>query len=105
MPTLQELVTQGLNALAQGRLEDALSAFQAVLAADPTSDVAWMGISIVHERRQEFDRAIEAIRKAIELKPDEPLHYTNLSRYYQSKGMIAEAEEAMARSYKTQGGG
>jgi Flp pilus assembly protein TadD len=104
VPTPGELVTQGLNALAQGRLDDALSAFESVLAVEPGSDVAWMGISIVHERRQELDQAIAAIRKAIELKPDEPLHYTSLSRYYQSKGMIPEAEEAMARSYRMQGG-
>jgi Flp pilus assembly protein TadD len=93
-----------LTALAHGRLDEALDAFGLAAEADPRNDVPWMGMSMVHERRGDFDDAIVAIRKAIALKPDEPLHYTNLSRFYQSKGMIAEAEAAMARSYELRAG-
>jgi restriction system protein len=49
-----------------------------------------------------YDEAIEAIKKAIEISPDDPLVYTSLSVCYQRKGMIPEAEEAMAKSKQLQ---
>ena len=41
----------------------------------------------------DLDGAIAAAKKLIELEPDDPLSHTNLSRLYQQKGMIPEAEE------------
>ena len=49
-----------------------------------------------------YDEAIEAIQKAIEINPKDPLVYTSLSMCYQRKGMIQEAEDAMAKSQQLQ---
>ena len=49
-----------------------------------------------------YDEAIEAIKKAIEVDPNDPLNYTSLSMCYQRKGMIQEAEDAMAKSQQLQ---
>jgi Flp pilus assembly protein TadD len=104
VPTSQELLAAGLAALARNQLDAALLAFEEVLAQDPKSDEAWMGIATVHERNDQLDAAVEAIQRAIELRPAEPLHHACLSRLYQRKGMKREAEEAMARSLRLGGG-
>jgi Flp pilus assembly protein TadD len=63
---------------------------------------------MAHSRKGEVDEAIAAGLKAVELEPEEALGYTNLSIFYQQKGMVPEAEDAKARamqlSLKAQGG-
>ena len=39
---------------------------------------------------------------AIRIAPEEPLAHTSLSRLYQQKGLIEEAEEAMETSRRLQ---
>ena len=38
-----------------------------------------------------LDEAIDTIKRMVELTPDDPMVYTDLSRFYQRKGMIPEA--------------
>ena len=61
-----------------------------------------MGWDTAYERMSLYDEAIEAIQKAIEINPKDPLVYTSLSMCYQRKGMIQEAEDAMAKSQELQ---
>ena len=57
-----------------------------------------MGLAHSYERIQNYDGAIEAVKSAIDLTPDDSLAYSSLSMFYQRKGMIPEAEEAMAQA-------
>ena len=50
------------------------------------------------------EEAIEAGRKAIGVGPRDPIAHTSLSRLFQRKGMIPEAEEEMAISRRLQSG-
>jgi Flp pilus assembly protein TadD len=55
---------------------------------------------MVLEKAGDLDGAIEAARRLIEIEPDEALSHTGLSRLYQQKGMIPEAEAEMAIATK-----
>ena len=57
-----------------------------------------MGLAHAYERVQNYDGAIEAVKNAIDLNPNDSLAYSSLSMFYQRKGMIPEAEEAMAQA-------
>jgi Tfp pilus assembly protein PilF len=48
--------------------------------------------------------AVEAIKKAIAINPQEPLYHTSLSTVFRDMGMIREAEDAMATSFQMQRG-
>jgi len=48
--------------------------------------------------------AVEAIKKAIAVNPEEPLYHTSLSTVFRDMGMIPEAEEEMAVSFQLQRG-
>ena len=45
-----------------------------------------------------FDEAIELTKKYIAQEPDDILAHTNLSMFYQKKGMVPEAETAGAEA-------
>ena len=45
-----------------------------------------------------FDEAIELTKKYIAQEPEDILAYTNLSMFYQKKGMVPEAEAAGAEA-------
>jgi tetratricopeptide (TPR) repeat protein len=79
-------------------LDGAIALYREALAADPGFALAWSALGVALSRKGALDLAIEAGLRAVELEPDEPLGYTNLSIFYQQKGMIAEAEAAKARA-------
>ena len=44
--------------------------------------------------KEDFDRTIEAARRILEIDSEDILAWTTVSRAYQRKGMVPEAEEA-----------
>jgi tetratricopeptide (TPR) repeat protein len=83
---------------AAGRLDEAAAGYRRALELDPKLAIAWNGLAMTLEKAGDLDGAIAAARRLIELEPDEALGHTSLSRFYQQKGMIpeAEAEKALA---------
>jgi tetratricopeptide (TPR) repeat protein len=51
-----------------------------------------------YQAKGDLDTAIELTRKYIAQEPEDILAFTNLSMFYQKKGMIKEAEEAGAEA-------
>jgi len=51
-----------------------------------------------YQAKCDLDTAIELTKKYIAQEPDDILAFTNLSMFYQKKGMIKEAEEAGAEA-------
>ena len=45
-----------------------------------------------------LDEAIATARRLTELTPEDPMAFTVLSRFYQQKGMIPEAEAEAAKA-------
>jgi DNA-binding SARP family transcriptional activator len=64
--------------------------------------LAYQGLAEVYGRLDRLDEAIETIRRAIELEPEESLYHTSLSRFLQRQGKIPEAEEAAMMAQRLQ---
>ena len=101
--TAREPYLQGVTRISTGDLDGAVEAFHEALKADSQFYIAHLGLSQALDRQGKVDEAIVHANKAIELAPDDPLPHTSLSRLYQQKGMIPEAEAEMALSQRLQG--
>ena len=97
MPTKEEFFDQAVDAVADGDLESAVSAYKAALAIDPDYADVLEGLSMALADLGRFDEAIVAAVRVAELQPDEILSYTNVSRIYQKAGDVPRAEEWAAK--------
>lgn len=98
MGSKQEHYNQGMNLFGEGKYPEAIEEYKKAHEADPEDGEILLAISMTYDRMSDLDNALVYARQAIDLLPREALAYTNLSRIYQKKGMIPEAEEAMAIS-------
>ena len=96
MSDARALYKEGLQHLANDRLEEAVACYRRATEVDPELPLAWNGLSMALKQSGDLDGAIAAARKLAELDPDDPLSHTNLSVLYQSAGMIQEAEDEKA---------
>lgn len=78
------------------RLEEALAGYRRALELDPELAIAWNALAMALEKQGDLDGAIEAAERLVRLDPDDALGHTSLSRFYQRKGMIPEAEREQA---------
>lgn len=97
MPTKEELFDRAVDAVADGDLEAAVTAYREALVLDPDYADVLEGLSIALAELGRFDEAIAAAVRVAELQPDEILSYTNVSRIYQKAGDVPRAEEWAAR--------
>jgi Flp pilus assembly protein TadD len=98
MPSKEDLYDQAIDCVAEGKPEEAIERYREALSLDPEYIDAWHGLALALAEAQRFDEAVEAGKKLVELEPDDPLSYTNLSRFYQQMGNIAEAESWAAKA-------
>ena len=84
----------GVDFFGEGKMEEAIAEYAAALELDPKFADALHGLAQAYYARQEFDRVIETARKILELDPEDILAWTSISRAYQRKGMVPEAEDA-----------
>ena len=104
MTTKQDFYNNGLDLYGRQQYEEAIGEYQKALELDPNDGEIQLAISMAYLQMDELDTALNHAQKAAELSPREPLIYTNLSRILQRKGMISEAEEAMAISRQLSAG-
>ena len=102
MLSKEELYDQALTHFGNDELDAAVAAFSELVEQYPDYIDGAIGLGHAYERQGKYDEAIQAIKKAIEIAPTDPLVYTSLSVCYQRKGMIQEAEDAMAKSQELQ---
>ncbi len=98
MPSAEELFDRAVDCIAAGDLDGAIACYQAAIEADPNFADAWEGLSMALADKEQWDEAIAAAKKAVELAPEEELVYTNVSRIYQRAGNVAEAEAWAAKA-------
>jgi tetratricopeptide (TPR) repeat protein len=87
-----------LDHYAEGRLAEAIADYEAALASDPTFLDAMHGLARAYQDSEEYDKAIAAANRIVELDPDDVLAHTSLSILYQRKGMVPEAEAESAKA-------
>src|SRR4029077_18207180 len=87
-----------LDLMADGKLEEAVTAYRESLAADPAFTECMHGLARALQDLQRYDEAIAVANTITEIDPDSVLRHTSLSVLYQKKGMILEAEAEGAKA-------
>ena len=96
--TKEDLFNQGMDLLAENKMEEALDSYQKALQLDSNYDEALHALAMAYANLDRLDEAIEVGKKLIQVSPEDELAHTSLSIFYQRKGMIAEAEEVAAKA-------
>ncbi len=98
MPTILELLQQGIALQNAGRLAEAAGCYDAVLRADPRQADALHLLGLVHSAQGRHERGAELIRQALEVMPDNATFLGNLGVVLRNAGRIEEAIAAYRRS-------
>jgi tetratricopeptide (TPR) repeat protein len=77
-----KLFQAGQNALKLNWLDDAERDFRRVLALNPQSGAAYANLGVVYMRRKQWPKALEMLRKAERLMPNEPGIRLNIGLAY-----------------------
>ena len=92
--TAEDHYYAGIDFFGEGKIEEAIAEYNRALELDSKFCDALHGLAQAYHAREDFDRTIEAARRILALNPDDILAWTTISRAYQRKGMVPEAEEA-----------
>lgn len=96
---VDEQFQKGVEALKNGRLEEAEKAFQQVLAAPQGgSGFVHHNLGIVYQQRGDHAKAVEQFRKAIEWKKDDPAPRALLGVSLLALGKAPEAVEQLEKA-------
>jgi Flp pilus assembly protein TadD len=87
-----------------GDLAAAVQALGEVVADEPDFALAHSALAAWCTRLERHEEAVKHARRVCELEPKDPFSYTALSVACMRGGLIAEAEDALARSRTLQGG-
>jgi tetratricopeptide (TPR) repeat protein len=102
MADLKAIYKRAFEAFSREDYDLAVEEYGKLISEDPGFVLAYQGLAEVWSRKDELERAIDAIDKAIELDPSESLYHTSKSRFLQRQGKIPEAEEEAAIAMRLQ---
>ena len=92
--TKEDYYFAGVDLFGEGILAEAVAAYQKALELNPRFSDALHGLAQAYYAQEDFDNCIATAQRILEIDPDDVLAYTSISRAYQCKGMVPEAEEA-----------
>src|SRR5262245_31191168 len=81
-----------------GRLDEADAGYQRLLAARPSDADAWHLWGVLAAEQKRFDLALERIRRALELRPREPIFLGNLGNVYAQRQELGQAIDCYAQA-------
>lgn len=90
--TLQDQYNEAMVDFTVGDYAAAIQKLQAVLTAEPEWFDARLALSMAYSRAGDLPNAIAEGHKAEQLRPDDPMVFTNLSMFYMKSGDKAKAE-------------
>jgi cellulose synthase operon protein C len=91
------LIARARAVAAQNKFDEAFAQADAILVKSPSSAEAWrLKGDIFHLARKQTDAAIEAYRKALELKPDLVTAHSSLLSIFLAQSKLEEARKQLA---------
>jgi Flp pilus assembly protein TadD len=96
--THHKLLQEGLAALAQAEFEQAEEIFGELVTADETNAEAWFQLAVCYLERQRPDLSVEALRRALALRPEHAETHYLLGTALGSAGQLDEAAESYRRA-------
>jgi tetratricopeptide (TPR) repeat protein len=94
MSALEDLFDDANGDLAIGELESAVEKYRGCVELDPEFFDGGHALGMALMKTGRFPEAIEAGKKATELRPNDQIAWTSLSLFYNRIGDIMEAEAA-----------
>ncbi|MBI1848811.1 MAG: tetratricopeptide repeat protein [Planctomycetes bacterium] len=98
MTTRDDHYNEGFDHFASGRMEEAIACYRRAIEIDPKFTDGYEALAQACFHFGRFDDAIAVARRWAEIDRDNPMPHTNLSIFYQRKGMVPEAEAEGALS-------
>ncbi len=93
-----ELNREGAKLVSEGRMDEALEAFQKAVEADSNDAVPRLNLAYTYDRQGRTEEAIAEYQTAIELDPNNLLAYNNLGVLHDKLGRYDEAVAAYQRA-------
>lgn len=97
--------SSAVDAMRAERYDDAIAAFNEVLASRPDCGDCYYNIGVAHSNKRDYDAAEIAFQKAIELNPNSGEAYTGLTGVYNAQKKFELAAAASAKAAELSGGG
>lgn len=98
MPSIEQLFDEANGELAIGELEKAADLYRQTVELDPGFFDGWHALGMALMKLGRYPEAIQAGKKAIEIRPNDQMAYTSLSLAYVKNNQIKEAEEMNANA-------
>jgi tetratricopeptide (TPR) repeat protein len=96
---------EGANLTNAGKLDEAIAKFNEVLVEVPKCVECHVNLGAIHSRKQEWPKAEEHFKKALELKPDSVESMNGLANVYNAQKKFKEASAMSAEAAKLGGAG
>ncbi|MBI3893180.1 MAG: tetratricopeptide repeat protein [Candidatus Wallbacteria bacterium] len=90
-PEVEKLTNDGIQALQDGRVDEAIGAYTKSIAKEDHVASTHNNLGHAYERKGNDEAAIKEYQRAIQLDPKYPLAYNNLGTVYERKGRTVEA--------------
>lgn len=97
--TAEDHYYTGIDLFGEGKFDEAIAEYRRALELDPKFTDALHGLAQASYAKDDFDAAIAAAERILEIDADDILAWTTISRSYQRKGMAPQAEEAGAKAH------
>src|SRR5688500_1504308 len=97
---LQASFAEGAALMNAGKPDEAIAKFNEVIVVHPKCGECYNNIAAIHSRKQDWPKAEEAYKKAIELKPDLADAYNGLANVYNAQKKFTEAQAMSAEAAK-----
>jgi tetratricopeptide (TPR) repeat protein len=98
MANPEELYDEAVELYAEEKYDEAIELYRRALELDAKFSDATHGLVMCYQAKGDIDAAIELTKDYLKREPEDLLTWTNLSMFYQKKGLIKEAEEAGAEA-------
>ncbi len=83
---------------AEGREDDAVRGLREAILLDPKNSEAYESLGVILSRHGQYEEAIVLMKELAQVKPDEPMAWTNMSLFWMKLGHKPEAEEAQGKA-------
>jgi tetratricopeptide (TPR) repeat protein len=94
VPNAIDLKNEGNDLFRQGYYKAALEKYNAALDVDPMFSEAWLNKGVMHEKLEEYAEALDALEKAIMIKPDYKKALERKKQLLQKLNQMAEKKYA-----------
>ena len=88
---MQDVLTTAIEMHQGGRLGEAATLYQKVLAQEKENAVALHLLGVLHHQQGDHARAVELIGRAVALRPNVPAFHANLAEAYRALGQLERA--------------